>query len=665
MPAYSLDRDQAIYEIAHVENALYDGYAPPGQVLLGSHQETALRVAADRIGVEQQSIRGRCGTPKKIGSTQRRWNVAVDWSMYRSAPAPVVESPSIVPDDEPAEDPAPSPREVAQSRADILRREVHELVTGTRYPLINPEAILVEADLTRRYDADSAAYEDVPGTPRTWLSDLLKVEPIPDSCGRKFIFTGAQNDTPVHGPFWRNLQAYAKFIGAQIVIGPWTYETQWWSENSPHARVYDDEIAEYLCFGQMMIGDHFVFCGEMNTLPTAARPISDLVTHSRGRWAVFPHSKLQLKSVPSTDPSRQAHQVMTSGAVTIPKVIPRKAGVKSIFHHIVGATVVEFDDAGDVFCRQINADDSGEFYDLDRHVVDSTVTTGHRIKALVCGDIHTRKLDPLNAMATFGVDLNTRRTVYRDNIVDELRPEQILLHDVFDNESRNHHNAKDAAYSYEMAIRYRDRVMDEVKDAVDFMISIKRPGSGLVVVDSNHDLGLERYIREGRYRGDGVNFKDGLKLDEAYLEYRERVADALDTNKSPPTFSMFEYAARRMRPAELIGVDWVHDGQSHVVDGVECGHHGFRGANGSKGTISGFARIGRKMSIGDKHSPEIMDGVYCAGCMKLQHGYNKGPSSWAIAHIVQYANGKRSIITLQNGKWRADKPRIRVRAERV
>jgi hypothetical protein len=43
----------------------------------------------------------------------------------------------------------------------------------------------------------------------------------------------------------------------------------------------------------------------MNTLPTASRPISDLVTYSRGRWAVFPHSKLQLKSVPSTDPTIQ------------------------------------------------------------------------------------------------------------------------------------------------------------------------------------------------------------------------------------------------------------------------------------------------------------------------------------------------------------------------
>jgi hypothetical protein len=89
------------------------------------------------------------------------------------------------------------------------------------------------------------------------------------------------------------------------------------------------------------------------------------------------------------------------------------------------------------------------------------------------------------------------------------------------------------------------------------------------------------------------------------------------------------------------------------VDGIEHGHHGFRGANGAKGSVAGFARIGRKISIGDKHSSEIMDAVYVAGAMELQHGYNKGPSSWCASNIVQYRNGKRALVTMQNAKWRA------------
>src|SRR5690606_6220174 len=148
----------------------------------------------------------------------------------------------------------------------------------------------------------------------------LRVAPVSVSKNKTFLFTGAQNDAAIHEEFWENLKTYAEFTGAQIVVGPWTYETSWFNENSTSARSYDERILDYIAFGQMAIGENFIFAGEMNTLPTASRPISDLVTYSRGRWAVFPHAKLQLKSVPSTDPKSQAHQVMTTGAVTRPKV---------------------------------------------------------------------------------------------------------------------------------------------------------------------------------------------------------------------------------------------------------------------------------------------------------------------------------------------------------
>jgi len=37
----------------------------------------------------------------------------------------------------------------------------------------------------------------------------------------------------------------------------------------------------------------------------------------------------------------------------------------------------------------------------------------------------------------------------------------------------------------------------------------------------------------------------------------------------------------------------------------------------------------------------------------LKHAYSKGPSSWCVSHIVQYRNGKRALVTIQNTKWRA------------
>ncbi|MFA9261803.1 MAG: hypothetical protein ACEQSB_00385 [Undibacterium sp.] len=544
-----------------------------------------------------------------------------------------------------------SPVDHAKARASALSDSILKLVQKTMYPVINPEAIIVESHVSEIYDRITGSRREREGTPRTWLGDTLKVASVKKSKGRKFVFTGAQNDAVIHEGFWENLKTYAKLIGAEIVVGPWTYETQWWSETNPLSRAYHSEISNYMCFGQMKIGENFVFCGEMNTLPTANRPISDLTTYSRGRWAVFPHARLQLKSVPSTDPHVQAHQVMTTGSVTRPKVIPRKAGIKSIFHQIIGATIVEFDKDGDVFCRQINADDDGSFYDLNYFVSGGAVTDDNRIDALISGDIHLRKAKPENFLGTFGFDPKSTDTA-DGSIVETLMPAEILLHDLHDNEERNHHNVGDNAHNYEMAFRNRGGVLGEVKDGAAFLARLRHIFAQITVIDSNHDLALERYIREGRYRNDGINIRMGLRMEDAYLEWREQVAIDLDANKTPPSFSLLEWAMRDIAKSELDDVRWVHDGYSHVINGIECGNHGFRGSNGAKGTVAGFAQLGRKMNIADKHSPEIMDGVYVAGCMNLRQGYNKGPSGWAIAHIVQYQNGKRTIITMQKGKWR-------------
>jgi hypothetical protein len=545
-----------------------------------------------------------------------------------------------------AKDPE-APKNHANARADMLRYEIDKLLTSSRYPVTNPEAVVIDATVTSKYDRLSGTKKNVEGTPRTWLTDTLMAEAVEDPRGRVFILSGAQNDAEVHEGFWENLKAYAHFRDADIIIGPGTYETQWWSENNSVVRKYAEEIEEYLCFGQMKIGENFVFCAEMNMLPTANRPISDLTTYTQGRWGVFPHSKIQLKSVPSTDPARQAHQVMTTGLVTKPKIIPRKAGIKSIFHHQLAAVILEFDHDGDLFCRHLVADKDGSFCDLEFFVKDGEVEIDdEQVELLVMADFHTDKESASSFNATFRAP---------NSITRSLKIRRAIAHDIFDNYRRNHHHVHDNSYSYEVAYRGRESVLEEVRGVARILQELQETVA-ITVVESNHDIALERYIREGRYRNDGINIRLGLQLEDAYLEYRERAADAIDAGRPSESFSLLEYAVNMVADKDGINVsdvEWVHDGYSYVVNGVECGNHGFRGANGARGTVAGFAQLGRKMNIGDKHSPEICDGVYVSGVMNLRQGYNKGPSGWAVTHTIQYNNGKRTLVTMQNGKWRA------------
>ena len=82
--------------------------------------------------------------------------------------------------------------------------------------------------------------------------------------------------------------------------------------------------------------------------------------------------------------------------------------------------------------------------------------------------------------------------------------------------------------------------------------------------------------------------------------------------------------------------------------------HCDRGANGAKGTITGFAKIDRKINGADKHAQAIMNHAYFCGLSgTLDQGYNHGLSSWTQSHTLTYVNGTRTLLAIWKGKWRA------------
>lgn len=92
MPAYSLTFARALREVADIENALFDGFPPPGQVLIGRHEKTCIRLVADANSDSFQSLIRRIGDPKKPGGSYRHFlkgkhpearKLLVDWARYR------------------------------------------------------------------------------------------------------------------------------------------------------------------------------------------------------------------------------------------------------------------------------------------------------------------------------------------------------------------------------------------------------------------------------------------------------------------------------------------------------------------------------------------------------------------------------------------------------
>lgn len=472
---------------------------------------------------------------------------------------------------------------------------------------------------------------------------------------RYFILSAAQDSSKVDPDFFAALLVYAEWLGdCEVMISGFTYSKKLFEDHDKRAEsiFFDPMVDPYIIHNRVLIGndeDGLEFCGEMNTLPTAERPLSGLQTYTRHRWGVFPHTKVQLESVP-TMKNKRAKQIMTTGAVTLPNYVWKKAGIKAQFHHVLGAVIVELCPDGSIFARHLLADpnNEGSFYDLDRYIHASGVTEGLPVEALTYGDIHHEKLDPVVAMATWGYDREAQ-VIRKGNrcLVEQLKPVHEFFHDLSDFAPRNHHNIKD--HHFRFTAHYSgpqtDNVKLALKECAQFLEIVRRPRTKQIVVESNHDQALIKWLKTADYRDDPENAMFFLECQLWF--YRQ-------LSLGNPAPDIFEHVLTSSgAPEDTI---FVNEDSSYTICGnIECGMHGHLGANGARATPGQFVKSGSKSNTGHTHSPTIIDGAYVAGVSAtLDMGYNKGLSSWAQAHIVTYPNGKRAILTLCNGKFHAN-----------
>jgi hypothetical protein len=382
-----------------------------------------------------------------------------------------------------------------------------------------------------------------------------------------------------------------------------------------------------------------VWCGEVQILPTAKRPLSGFESYTGRDSCILPHAKFAMASVASGK-HEAAKLIYTTGTVTLRNYVQKKAGQLAQFHHGYGAVLVEVDHEGSWFVRQLNADSGGTIHDLDLKVSGGRVTGGHRVEAVSWGDAHARRADPTVRALAWG----------DGGMLESLRPKHQFFHDLLDFRSRNHHEIDSGRKRFERVIegRAEDDVAAELREAAAELDFRSRPWCKSVVVASNHDQALLRWLDTADYRLDPVNAYTFLGLQYAVytaIKYGQKA------------FDVFEYAMRGAGAPK--NARFLREDESYIIcrdagGGIECGMHGHLGPNGARGSANAFARMGRKAIVGHTHSAGIVDGVYTAGTSSdLDLGYNRGPSSWTHSHVVVYANGKRAIITMWRGKWRA------------
>lgn len=475
---------------------------------------------------------------------------------------------------------------------------------------------------------------------------------------RVHIFTCAQNGATPHWNFLKGLETLAAQNGTIVKVGV----TNGRDPTSRRGKDKDDkerlnpyfrENTEVLFEGQDLTGGKKKLKINSNiyarNFPVKAQQMIPTTSWDRfvsaNKSAIMFAPKIMLECQANLG---DLPKILTStGAVTRPHYKDNSWGVKAELDHTLGAIIVEVENDKIFHFRQLVPDTRGVFYDLGVKYDGEKTPVQERIDALIPGDWHSGLTDP-----------TVRATTYE--MIKKLRPRNIVIHDL-SNILQTHHVKDDLIYQSLLALLGRGNIHKNFEmcrmDLAKFL-KVGEEDMGIIVSRGNHDNHPVRYLQQGRFTTDPINylFAQHLNIEEhagrnCLEEGMRYTLKKLEDNPADIRKSKIEFE-KSLPPLER--VYFVGPSESYKLHGIEVGCHGDLGANGSRGSIRTVSKNLGNCFVGHSHTPGIFRGAWQVGTSTyLRLGYNQGPSSWLNTHGIINPNGKRQLVNIINGKYRA------------
>ena len=440
-----------------------------------------------------------------------------------------------------------------------------------------------------------------------------------DKSKKRFIISYAQNNTPVNEKFLKNIEAYAEYINADIhiIAGRYKNPTSLWTSEQEENEWWDSKIVKYLDANRHDIHKYMSIMSDVKIQPTAVNPMSGMEGMSKENSCIFGHPKVHMTTIPVLD-SNSPKMMLTTGAITEINYTDSKAGKKSEFHHQFGFVIVEIESSEVFHVRQVVADDKSSFYDLFHYVNKGNISKIDEIEGAVLGDLHYGEHDEQVLDNTF-------------KLFKDLKPKNIVLHDVYDAKSISHHTISDPFVQFGMEVRNENNLKNEIENMLDGLSKFSQ-FQNVIIVKSNHDVHLDKFL---------MNDWRKLPTTKNSLEYMEYSSMLLKQHASGNVIGVIpEIINKRFPKYKALTYN-----DSYKIKDFEISMHGDIGSNGSRASAVQFRKLNTKIITAHTHSPSRFDNVLCTGTTtKLRLSYNKGISSWLQAHVLIFPNGKAQHV---------------------
>lgn len=444
---------------------------------------------------------------------------------------------------------------------------------------------------------------------------------------KRFVITTAVVEKAIHPGFYASLKNYCEKNEALLLILPCQDVA---NRKTEHNWTLAPELrSEFIVFNDLALNSKLF----ISAIKLSAKHINPLTGLSRigqrnGSF-IYASPKQSLEYVQVSNRKKIPRAIMTTGAVTkndykTDKYMSARTSYIAENDHVIGAVIVEVENSKKFFFRQIQADEkTGAFADCGIKYLPDGTAIEYAPQAIVLGDYHSGETDP-----------NVKR-VTKELIMDT-KPQDMILHDMYDGKSISHHDigkpgkrAKKAMLnqlSLQNELRFMNKELEELSSWVD---------GSVVLVKSNHDEVLEKYLVEGRYVNDANNHYYSLELAKKALEGKDPLQYACET------------VEKLQNPDKFI---WLQRDEEYKISNVECGAHG----DGWGVTMLSLEKAFGNCVVGHTHTAGIFRGVFRVGTSsKLLLDYNVGGlSTWTQTHCLVYPNGSRQLVNIINGEYR-------------
>lgn len=436
----------------------------------------------------------------------------------------------------------------------------------------------------------------------------------------KFVITTAVMGKEINKPFVNSIRNYAKRNNALLLVLPCEDVASRGKKASPI------ELSPELDDFKVVFKDTYInknLC--LSAIKVSAKQINSLtgldrLATSRNASIIMASPKVFLRYVPNMHYDIPL-AIMTTGAITnnnydTEKYMSKRTSVLAENDHTFGAVLVEVEDEDIFHFRHVQASPYNSLTDMGIDYLPDGSIENMKNTVMVVGDSHVGYHDE----ELYWTTLKTAKDIGVSSVV---------LHDIFNGTSITHH---DKGKGITRAIKAEENKLSldlELKAVKNYLNNIENHDMDIYIVESNHDQHLNRYLEEGRYVSDPINYKTSLKLALAVFEKKNPLQHAIE--------DLLDFKSDR--------IHWLKEDESFNVYGVELSVHGSKGSNGSRGSLQAFERGLGNCVTAHSHTACIIRNAFSVGTTsQMDMDYNRGLSNWTRTCCLVYNNGTKQLI---------------------